>query len=213
MNQASLDLICKRFHIPDAARSSTLAAYRDARLRFETFAALDAPHVPSDPWDVPQVLLARWQVRNFGAPNGEHLALGVCEEMGELAAAESPDDIDDAVGDVCVYACQLATLHRLAWSEICVDWMAVGGVSMRISQEAGVAQGLLAHVALKSAQGIRGLNEPEATRFAVFMALTGVTDVLRQIDLDGDVWSTFKAVAETVMARDWKANAATGGAA
>lgn len=109
-----------------------------ARMVFDRYAALDAPTLPSvvaEPgkrdrlWlsDL-QVALARWQANEFGTSTHEHLALGVCEESGELAHAVlkhaqgirglgDPDAYREAAGDaladVAIYAIQLATALRL----------------------------------------------------------------------------------------------------
>lgn len=75
-----------------------------------------------------QVLLSRWQNRNFGAASLEQVALGVAEESGELAHAilkrsqrirgmgdETIFRITagDAVADCAIYLMQVATALRM----------------------------------------------------------------------------------------------------
>lgn len=75
-----------------------------------------------------QHALAAWQNRNFGAQPATNLTLGVCEEAGELAHAVLKAEqkirgmaaheacrtaVSDALGDLLVYACQVATVFRL----------------------------------------------------------------------------------------------------
>lgn len=119
-----------------------------AREVFDRYAGVDSPVKPSDAlssngnehWlsDL-QVCLARWQVRNFGGATGEQIALGVCEEAGEIAHAvlkasqrirgmADPDAVREAVGDgiadCAVYLMQLATLYRLDFGAL-VEGVAV----------------------------------------------------------------------------------------
>ncbi len=118
-----------------------------ARAEFERYAALEANDLPSDRLEDPisagelwltdlQVRLARWQNRNFGPASDEQLALGVCEEAGELAhavlkrsqrirgmgdPAAYREAAGDAIADVVVYAIQLATALRLDFSVLLAE--------------------------------------------------------------------------------------------
>lgn len=100
----------------------------EARESFATYAGMDAPDLPVDDTAALQVLLARWQTRNFGVGNLQQCALGVAEESGELCHAilknaqgiRGMDDREafraaagDALADICIYAIQCATLLRL----------------------------------------------------------------------------------------------------
>ena len=60
-------------------------AYEAARAAFDKYAAMDAPHLPDDPWSALQVKLTRWQTRNFGIQPAERNALGIAEELGEMS--------------------------------------------------------------------------------------------------------------------------------
>lgn len=61
--------------------------YQLARATFDEYAGLDAPRLPIFSMGVSalQVRLARWMHANFKATGIELLALGVNEELGELA--------------------------------------------------------------------------------------------------------------------------------
>ncbi len=79
-------------------------------------------------WSNLQDRLAAWQGRNFGAMSALQMTLGVCEEAGELAHAVLKESqgirgmqdrdtaraaVADALGDIIIYAFQVATLYRL----------------------------------------------------------------------------------------------------
>ena len=99
---------------------------------FESYAHLNDPLLPVNHMSSTQIKLARWQARNFGSATLQDLALGVCEEAGELAHAvlkhlqgirglKDPQiakiKIADALADVCIYATQIATLLRIDFGE------------------------------------------------------------------------------------------------
>lgn len=92
--------------------------YRRASDRFERVIA--TAHASSlldhlDPLDRLQILLAFWEARQpFWSASVLPVALGVGEECGELAEANGHDDVVDAIGDIAIYACQVATRERLA---------------------------------------------------------------------------------------------------
>lgn len=69
-----------------------------------------------------QTEVYKWQVYNFGVPPASHLALGVCEEIGELCHAvlkmeqdirgskeKHLADIKDAVGDASIFLMNLCS--------------------------------------------------------------------------------------------------------
>jgi len=149
-----------------------VTAYTTARARFAAWAALDAPHLPADPVDAMQVRLARWQVLNFGPQSDERFALGVLEECGELDEAYEDGNGEaavDALGDVLVYAGQLAISNRLALGPLLVPV----GKAPRLT----VAAGRLAHVVLKRAQRIRrGAGSVEQYRADLAAAIARVAD-------------------------------------
>jgi hypothetical protein len=186
--------------------------YTTARANFESWAALDAPHLPADPVDAMQVQLARWQAANFGPQSDERFALGVLEECGELDAAIEAADAIDALGDVLVYAGQLATSNRLALGPLLVP---VGKAGRLLA-----TAGNLSHVVLKRAQRIRGgAGSIDQYRADLASAIARVADaaleVADRICADGFLSpaEVYLQVGEQVLARDWTVNPTTGVAA
>lgn len=101
--------------------------YQPAEVEFEKYAADSTGSGASTAMGQMQAQLAAWQGRNFGAATLEQIALGVCEEAGELAHAVLKrsqgirgfdDDAKfkeyarDAAGDVMVFLGQLLTALR-----------------------------------------------------------------------------------------------------
>lgn len=113
---------------------------------FDQYAAMDAPEVPRDPLSALQVMLVRWQTRNFGSADVREQTLGVCEEAGELAHAilkgaqgirgldnreKMREEAGDAIADCAVYLMQVCTalrldfgtlLHGIAQNVLNRDW-------------------------------------------------------------------------------------------
>jgi NTP pyrophosphatase (non-canonical NTP hydrolase) len=152
-------------------------AYEEARDRFSIFAAMDAPELPDDEFDALQVRLCRWQGNKFGAQPWELMTFGIVEEMGELDDAIEVDDkaeIFDAVGDICVYASQILTHNRLALVT------ALREANLHTSPPRMMsAAGKLCHVTLKRLQRIRGMQDVEAFRAALFEAVVNVLAAAR----------------------------------
>lgn len=134
--------------------------------RFAQWAGIDAPDLPPDPTDAMQVTLARWQNDRFGnVPASDcHMALGVIEELGEAFDEDATaEDAIDALGDVMVYSSQLCTANRLAIGPV-IDLACLYLKAEMCHGHAITIAGMLAHVALKHAQSIRGLGPVEAYR-------------------------------------------------
>ena len=191
--------------------ADTLTAYATSRARFEAWAALDAPHLPSDPIDAIQVRLARWQSANFGATGDELIALGIGEECGELAQAGDRTEAIDALGDVCIYAAQLCTANRLA-----IGTTLDSGSSLPV--DLAVPVGALQHLVLKRAQRIRKgrlpVEEHRALLFTAIRFVVRAAVAAAQPMADGiTAREAFAATAEHVLARNWTANPITGAAA
>lgn len=143
-------------------------AFQEARSIFESWASIGSGELPQDPIDAMQVLLMRWQVDRFGLQPDERMALGVIEEITEIALAESADEAYDGVGDVLVYGGQLACSNRLAIRPIIHLAEFLDGRHKLLGLH---AQGILAQVVLKGAQKVRGLDDKERYQFRVTAAL------------------------------------------
>ncbi len=147
--------------------------YRLASDRFESVIA--TAHASTlldhfDPLDRLQILLAFWEARQpFWSAAVLPVALGVGEECGELADAKTHAKTTDAVGDIAIYVCQVATRERLAMSEILI---AAGRIVDRaLATYRGLTHqwrtlmsrvGRVNHLALKRHQRIREGALPDA---------------------------------------------------
>lgn len=142
--------------------AATAAALKLARERFESWATNDVGDpLPPDPVDAIQIQLFRWQRERFGLYPDAFMALGVIEEMSETFLAGTPSKTGEALdglGDVQVYAAQIATANRLAIGPI-IDLARV--FTTRTGLIPLTAPGVLAQVVLKHAQKIRGLDDHE----------------------------------------------------
>ena len=201
------------------------ATFMTARARFDAYAGMDGPKLPNDERSALQVRLGRWQTREFGPVSTERCALGVGEEVGELAEAydaalsgvivsgEYRSRALDAVADICIYATNLCTGLRL-------DFWALNHVGFemdmaRVVVRSAAAAGRLQHAVLKSAQGIRGMHDPEKYRRAAASAVHGLVREMSSACymFGADLETVVTEVAEEVMKRTWKKWPETGGAA
>lgn len=174
--------------------------YQLARERFEDYAGMDAPQLPADPWAARQVELARWQARNFGTPSDADITLGIVEEIGEWieTSTGSVEEID-AIGDVLIYCCQLATSNRLDFRTLIEATKARPDITIHV--------GRLAHAVLKTHQGIRGFDDRDFSRRRIANALTGIA---ASFNADCDTRGAFFSISAEVLKRDWTANKLTG---
>lgn len=158
--------VAKGAAIPAARLLDAVEATQHAGRVFEQWAGMNAPELPPDPTDAMQVTLARWQNDRFGdVPATDcHMALGVIEELGEAFDEDATaEDAIDALGDVMVYSSQLCTANRLAVGPV-IDLACLYLKAGHCHGSAVTIAGMLAHVALKHAQNIRGLGPVEAYR-------------------------------------------------
>ncbi len=172
-----------------------------------------------DPLDRLQVDLAVWEARQpFWSAAVLPVALGVGEECGELAEAKTHAKTTDAVGDIAIYVCQVATRERLAMSEILI---AAGRIVDRaLATYRGLTHqwrtlmsrvGRVNHLALKRHQRIREGALPDAEYRALLA--DALAELLAAVELaaGASVAECFAATAPTVLARDWSADRAGGG--
>lgn len=171
-----------------------------------------------DPLDRLQILLAFWEARQpFWSAAVLPVDLGVGEECGELAEAKSHAEATDAVGDIAIYVCQVATRERLAMSEILA---AAGQIADRALTSWPAAHpwrtlmarvGRVNHLALKRHQRIREGALPDAEYRALLA--DALAELLAAVELasGANVAEFFADTAPTVLARDWSTDRAGGG--
>jgi hypothetical protein len=158
--------VSKGAELPKERMLDAVEATARGASTFETWAGVKAPDLPSNEVDAMQVTLARWQNDRFAnAPTSDvHMALGVIEELGEAFDEDADAEAAiDGFGDVMVYAAQLCTRNRLAVGpviELAVSYLQ----SNRCYPQPICIAGMMAHIALKHDQGIRGLGPAEAYR-------------------------------------------------
>jgi hypothetical protein len=161
-----------------------------------------------------QTKLAAWQSENYGGPQSdERMALGIVEEMTEAWMSAGDDELPepladalDGLGDVCVYAAQLATSNRLAIGPI-LDLARVytspGMVPGKASPTIG--PGMLAQAVLKHAQKIRGVDRDVYQRRLVRSIAMCVARVVDDIEMTHakriKIRDIFHVVAGEVMER------------
>ncbi len=184
---------------------AVLAAVTMAREMFDRWCALAVP--PSESAiDLMQLELMKWQNVNFGPQPDAMMALGMIEEMGETFDANTPDKTEEALdglGDVCVYASQLATNNRLAIGPILDLARAFTCRSGLIPLRAAP---ILAQVVLKGAQKIRGLADVGTyrTRLVGAMAMCiakAIDDVEMLHDITVSAGGVFVQVGGEVLQR------------
>jgi hypothetical protein len=195
--------------------------YRRASDRFERVIA--TAHASSlldhlDPLDRLQIRLSFWEARQpFYEAAVLPVALGVGEECGELAAAKTHAESTDAVGNLAIYACQVATRERLAMSEILAEAgriadRALAAYASRPWRKLLVRVGRVNHLVLKRHQRIRVGALPDAEYRALLAdALAELLAAVEFAAACDSVAECFAATAPTVLARDWSADRAGGG--
>jgi hypothetical protein len=174
--------------------SDVLAVMSRARLRFESWAGMDAPHLPEDAMDAMQVRLARWQIAKFGLCDQAQQTLGIIEELGETHSADTVEEAIDGLGDVLVFCGQLCITARLALGpilDLAERWYRTpANVPGTVMPSADTAGGFLAHVVLKRQQRIRGYEDDtffrcELTRALALVIVRAVDNVVINQMVDG----------------------------
>jgi NTP pyrophosphatase (non-canonical NTP hydrolase) len=195
-----------------------VTTYELSRAKFSEYAGMDAPYLPGGELSALQVSLDRWEKKNFGIQPPMVYALGIAEEVGEFfeeVGRGDEDGVRDAVGDVLIYATQLATAHRLDFGTLLEHQWTHGEPALhgsRFDRELMQDVGNLCHVMLKAAQGIRGYNDPDAIRVAI---CEGICALVRSLSLASPVHGVRSMYVETsgrVLRRNWVADPLTGAA-
>ncbi len=181
--------------------------YQASRDAFSKYAGIDAPEVPGGDIARYQVRLARWERAQFGIVDDTKLVLGIAEELGEMDDAKTLVKRRDAIGDILIFACQLANSNRLDFGVL----MESEEIEITISS----ALGRLAHATLKASQGIRGYDDPEKRRRAIAEGLWSLIGSLRLfahmvLDISG-FHQIFVETAEHVLKREWHKDSLRGG--
>ena len=137
--------------------------------------------------------------------------LGIAEEVGELAGANTKADAKDAVGDIAIYTCDYLTREGVAWPDKEVPKQSF------VDPLTGLVAflGQLNHCHLKRLQRIRGFHDKEHFEAKRLEALRGFLwhlELAAQEATNSNLLivlnSTFHAIVEK---RNWKKDAAAGG--
>jgi len=157
-------------------------AFIKAREAFNEYAALDGNRVPHTDVEMSalQVRLARWGAHNFGAQTTSQMALGIAEEIGELAEAQFAQMLQEMREQNA--PTRILTLALAAYA------------------------GSVAHNALKADQRIRTDGDVEKFREKMADAIADQAVFTMQLCtlMRLDYGTILEETAEHVMLRDWK---------
>ena len=146
-------------------------------------------------WQELRDAVGKWSVANFGSQRGLGCLaplLGMCEEVGELESAGTPEDREDALGDILIFLMDYC--YRAG-----VDLQGVYSVCPGTVRAMSVAVGRLHHIQLKRIQRIRGMDDTPTFRSAQWGAVLNIissvdhlmpTVTVSAFDLARAVWNT-----------------------
>jgi NTP pyrophosphatase (non-canonical NTP hydrolase) len=149
--------------------------------------------------------LKTWVLHNFGDRPSWQPLLGIGEEIGELAAAATDEEVADAIADTAVYVADYANV--MGW-DIQKIWDN-RGFARPLDDDLTKILGKLNHHHLKAEQGIRGDRDDHHGRIswnlgALLSVLAGRAGGAQKfLDIVERTWNEVKQ-------RDWKKNAADG---
>jgi|APSaa5957512535_1039671.scaffolds.fasta_scaffold60415_3 NTP pyrophosphatase (non-canonical NTP hydrolase) len=170
-------------------------------------AFLAAPNLRLDeaPADVLMAEIGPWHDYNFPDWRSKPycLLLGIVEEWGEYADAETKDDRLDAAGDVCVYLAAYATTCGFHPSDV-ARWFSPDG-ELPNSTRVLVVLGELCHARLKADQDIRGtVAKHMAKTFTLLEELLSLLASVLHCDYaDEDLHGAIRRAWGEVRSRDW----------
>lgn len=156
--------------------------------------------------------VGEWSEHNFGDQKGIGCFApftGIVEEIGELESSSDIEDITDAYADIAVYFADFCYRNNL---ELNLAWTLEEDSDLYgfITQPLAVALGELAHVVLKTHQGIRHYQDVEFARAQLTRASTvfwySLVDEfeddiqLMNFSFHETVWEVWNKVKQ----RDWK---------
>lgn len=167
-----------------------------------------------------QVQVARWSLNNFGAQESKvtnaplySLAplLGLIEEaLDELLSAETVFEVQDALGDTCIYMCDFGS-RELPYADIKQIMLDYRYNTACIDDTEALTTlckslGKLCHCVLKRHQGIRGYDDNDkyvAERDQAIAAIMWTAPMV--VGIEGNIFDFgVKAFTEIVSKRDWK---------
>lgn len=152
----------------------------------------------SSPWAQLQARVAAWQQRTYGYQPFERMVLGIVEELGEFMEATHEEGRRDAIADITIFTLQLCTMLRLDYGTL--------RENPRLLSTPWELAMYFSRVALKSLQGIRGLNTTgegwNKTREAFAVNVHRLSGYLQSLGLSSpEHLSLTQTVAEEVLKR------------
>lgn len=196
------------------AESSYEPGTREARLYLYYYAGIPEYTVGSPDSQEPEAIDAR--IRGALKRKAEPITaplilgslaplLGVGEEIGEYAEADTPEDEDDALADCLIYLCDYAEREKTRLRDN-------AGLECGC-HDLSIAYGRLVHVVLKRHQGIRGFQDDAKYASERDAAIADLITTLasKAGSFGGDVREGFarlvelgeKTYANVVSKRDW----------
>jgi NTP pyrophosphatase (non-canonical NTP hydrolase) len=152
-----------------------------------------------------------WSLRNFGEQSSGRMALGLIEELGEVAEAWMEDDsakLLDAIGDVGIYMLNYCNIMHWSIAEIYASRAARDTNAAKMPQHVTPLMRAIAHHQLKGEQNIRG-----GTAYHEVQMHNILRNVLYQLDYlapralqGGNFLLILDAVWQKVGKRDWVKN-------
>lgn len=142
-----------------------------------------------------------WVIRNFAPRPSYQPVFGIVEELGELAEAETLDDVIDAAADVMVYSADVCNAFELSMQTV---WDQAHLQNTPFVIPPIVFAGRLSHAVLKLEQGIRGDRahhvrhiEAQLVLIVFHLLRVGNTHGFNLLEQTGVVW-------DKVRARRWR---------
>jgi NTP pyrophosphatase (non-canonical NTP hydrolase) len=152
-----------------------------------------------------------WALKNFGVQQLYHMALGLIEELGELAEAWMLDDnakLVDAIGDVGVYMLNYCNIAEWSLADLYALRKARDKNAERLPHFVTPLMRLIAHHQLKGEQNIRGgADHHKDMMYMTFRYILYQMDALAARAVQGGTFlSILEATWQKVSKRDWVQN-------
>ncbi len=146
-----------------------------------------------------------WVKHNFGNRPPYQPVIGLSEEYGELLAAQSIADIQDAVADITIFLTDLCNAVNLDMSYLRIDdeTFSYSTTVNTLERNMGIFIGKISHHYLKREQGIRGSAAHHENEIAVnvqkLLATLKVYSKLSGFDFMQNIAKVWAQVSK----RDW----------